>query len=950
MGFCGAHQRSSSAYRSTISRVRSSLSTSRAWGQIVSRAGPGRCALISRPSPRARTFTSPSRNGDPAESRGADVETRETRAAARALTATYRLQLNAAFTLNDACEQVDYFSELGVSHLYLSPVLAARRGSQHGYDVIDPTRINPEIGTEADLRRLADELHERSMGILLDIVPNHMATGPENLYWDDVLAYGERSRYARWFDIAWGADPSSHRKLVLPMLGDELSHVLDRGELAVTLHEGRSPRIAYFSHSFPLDPTSLPPELQLAQTDPEEPRELASLYSGPGAKDRVAQLLGAQHYRLEFWRRGVSDINYRRFFDVNELAALRVQDPVVFSATHDYILNLVSDGVIDGLRVDHIDGLVDPAAYLERLRAAIPAGTPIFVEKILAPGERLKSTWPVEGTTGYQFLNEVEEVFLDPVGAARIERFYRSLRRLGQGDKTFDDIAREAKKRVLRSALLADLERAGRSLLSIACGAGKSLTLEAVTSALASFIAALPVYRTYIDGRGAIDPADRQVIQCAVGLATQESPESRDVVAFIGNVLLDEEAGVDPAARLCFAESVQVLSGPAAAKGVEDTALYVYVPVTSRTEVGAEPDRPLYGAVARLHRANVHRAECWPMSLLATNTHDTKRSADVRARLDSLTELEQEWERAVRRWRRLNGKHRRVVHGRLSPDTNTEYLMYQTIVALWPPPRTGRRADDLPDRTWRDAARERLTSYAIKAAREAKTRTSWTQPNAAYEEALADFVQRLLEPADDAPFLSDVARLVSLAAPIGVTNSLSRIAIHLTSPGVPDIYQGDELWNYALVDPDNRRAVDFNARRRALADEAELGDLDDPFDSRVKAHVTQRLLLLRRSLPHLFAAGDYQPLEVTGDRAMHIVAFARTNEDRFVVTIASRVTAAMPPGDKASWWLDTAIKLPHKSLPDDLTCHIQHQRVQVSGGAICVSKALDKLPVAVLVN
>jgi (1->4)-alpha-D-glucan 1-alpha-D-glucosylmutase len=884
------------------------------------------------------------------------VDPRGTRAGARPLTATYRLQLNAAFTLNDARAQVEYFSQLGVSHLYLSPVLAARRGSQHGYDVIDPTRINPELGAEADLRRLADELHERSMGILLDIVPNHMATGPENLYWDDVLAYGERSRYARWFDIAWGADPSGRRKLVLPVLGDDLASVLDRGELSVTLHQGRSPRITYFSHSFSLDPTSLPPELQLAQADPEEARELASLFSGPTAKERLAQLLASQHYRLEFWRRGVSNINYRRFFDVNELAALRVQDPAVFTATHDYILNLVCDGVIDGLRVDHIDGLVDPAAYLERLRAAVPAGTPIFVEKILALDERLRSTWPVQGTTGYQFLNEVEEVFLDPAGAARIERFYRSLRRLGRGDKTFDDIAREAKKHVLRSALLADLERAGRTVVGIAYGTGKSWSLEAVTSGLASFIAALPVYRTYIDGRGAIDPTDREVIQSAVRSAMQDSPESAEVIAYIGSVLLGEAADVDPAARLCFAQSVQVLSGPAAAKGVEDTALYVYVPVTSRTEVGADPDRPLYGAVARLHRANAHRAECWPMSLLATNTHDTKRSADVRARLDALTELEEEWERAVRRWRRLNSKHRRVVNGRLSPDTNTEYLMYQTIVALWPPPRTGRRADDLPDRAWRHAACERLTSYAIKAAREAKTRTSWTLPNATYEEALAEFVQKILEPADDAPFLSDVARLVSLAAPIGVTNSLSRIAIHLTSPGVPDIYQGDELWNYALVDPDNRRPVDFEARRRALADADPFENhghrvaLSDPFDNRIKALVTRRLLLLRRSLPNLFANGGYEPLEVTGERAMRVVAFARTHEDRLSVTIASRITGLPESRDKLSWWRDTAIQLPRKTRQIDVSCQIVRQAIQVTGGAIPVSKALEKLPVAVLVS
>jgi (1->4)-alpha-D-glucan 1-alpha-D-glucosylmutase len=892
----------------------------------------------------------PFRAGDRTARRVADVEPRGTWGTPHGpLTATYRLQLNADFTLKDTRAHVDYFARLGVSHLYLSPILAARRGSRHGYDVVDPTRINPELGTEADLRALADALHERQMGILLDIVPNHMSTSPENPYWDDVLTYGERSRYARWFDIDWAGDPGGRRKIVLPMLGDELDGALSRGELAVTLAEGRTPRISYFSQSFPLDPASLPPELQLAQTNPEEARELATLYSGRDARHRLAELLRAQHYRLEFWRRGVIEINYRRFFDVNELAALRVQDPAVFAATHAYVLRLVRDELIDGLRVDHIDGLVDPEGYLARLREATPAGTAIFVEKILAPGERLRSSWPVEGTTGYEFLNEVEEVFLDPGGAARIERFYRSLRHLAGGESTFDDIAREAKRRVLRTALLADLERTARIFAEMSRARGHIWTHEQILTALADFIAALPVYRTYVNG-GAIDPADRQVIQCAVRVATEASPNDAELVGFIARLLLGEEPEADPDARVRFAQRVQVLSGPAAAKGVEDTALYLYVPVTSRTEVGGEPDRPLRGAIARLHRSNAHRAACWPMSLLATNTHDTKRSADVRARLDSLTELENDWERAVRRWRRLNGKHRRVVNGRMSPDTNTEYLMYQTIVALWPPPRPGRRSDDLPDRKWRESARERLTSYAIKAAREAKTRTSWTQPNSAYEKALEEFVRKILEPGDDAPFLSDVARLVSLAAPIGVANSLSRIAIHLTAPGVPDIYQGDEMWNFALVDPDNRRPVDFDARERALADPGVIEEFGDPFDNRLKALVTRRLLHLRRNHPHLFAAGGYQPLEVVGAKASHIVAFARSDGDQQCVTIASRITASIASADRASWWRDTAIKMPQNTSAEDLVCHIALRRVPTRDGLVHAAHALEKLPVAVFVN
>jgi (1->4)-alpha-D-glucan 1-alpha-D-glucosylmutase len=836
-----------------------------------------------------------------------------------------------------------------VSHLYLSPILAARRGSEHGYDVIDPTRINPELGTEADLRALADDLHARSMGILLDIVPNHMSTDAENPYWDDVLMRGERSRYARWFDIAWASDSSGRRKLVLPMLGDELEPALARGEFSVTLHEGRTPRVSYFSHSFPLDPTSLPPELQLAQTDPEEASELVGLYSGAKAKDRLAALLALQHYRLEFWRRGISEINYRRFFDVNELAAVRIQDPEVFAATQAYVLGLIRDGVIDGLRVDHIDGLVDPAGFLERLRAETPPGTPIFVEKVLAPGERLRASWPVQGTTGYEFLNEVEDVLLDPVGAARIERFYRALRHI-RGATTFDDIAREAKRHVLRFALLADLERAARIAVRIAADVGSPWTLESVLVALTELISALPVYRTYMNDGEATDPADRNVIETAVQSASRVAPERTDVIAFIGGLMMNEISGADAAARLEFVQHVQVLSGPAAAKGVEDTALYVYVPVMSRAEVGAEPNQPLEGAVARLHQSNAHRAECWPMSLLATNTHDTKRSADVRARLDALTELEHDWERAARRWRRLNAKHRRVVNGRMSPDTNTEYLMYQTIVALWPPPRSGRRTDDLPDRAWREAARDRLTSYAIKAAREAKTRTSWTQPNAEYEEALSEFVRAILEPGVDAPFLPDVARLVSLAAPIGVANSLSRIAIHLTSPGVPDIYQGDELWNFALVDPDNRRQVDFEARDRVMADVDGAAIFDDPFDHRLKAYVTRRLLMLRRTRPHLFSCGRYQMLDVIGARAAHVIAFERTHGGQRSVTIASRITGSMDKAEKSQWWRDTVVKVPEESAEMELVCHIGQHRVRSEGDMIPVATALGKLPVAVLVN
>jgi (1->4)-alpha-D-glucan 1-alpha-D-glucosylmutase len=867
--------------------------------------------------------------------------------AERPLTATYRLQLNAAFTLAKAREQVDYFSRLGVSHLYLSPVLAARRGSMHGYDVIDPTRINPELGDELGLRALADDLHARGMGIVLDIVPNHMGIGAENPYWDDVLTHGERSRYAKWFDIDWTPDAAGHRKLVLPVLGDELDRVLERGELSVRVREGEPPRIAYFDNSFPLEPASLPPELQLAAFDPEETGELANLFSGTAGRDRLRQLLAQQHYELVFWRRGPAEINYRRFFDVNDLAALRMEDEEVLQATHALLLRLVSDGVVDGVRVDHIDGLLDPLAYLQRLRAAVKSDTFVVVEKILSPGEQLRSSWPIQGATGYEYLNDLEDVFIDPVGFAKIEKCYRTLRRLGE--TSFHDVAAAGKKAVLQGALMADVTRLVRAFSKLSRGAGKRWSPDEHRTALVEFIAALPVYRTYIDGHPSIDDSDRTLIERAAAQAAQTNVSVAEQIAFLRDLLLDRVAGADAAARLRLAMRLQQVSGPATAKGVEDTALYAYAPLASRNEVGGAPDRPLENAVAQLHEANHIRASRWPFGLTVTNTHDTKRSADVRARIDVLSEMPQEWERCVRRWRKLNAKHRRAVKGRMAPDTNAEYLLYQTLIALWPPPRAGRRSDDLPDRTWRDTARTRLSEYMLKAAREAKIRTSWVDPNADYEEALRAFVAAVLEPGDGAPFLTDVARIVSRIATAAAWNSLARIALHLTSPGTPDTYQGDECWNFTLVDPDNRQQVDFAARSNALGSLTAL-DTSNVFDHRAKLLVTHKLLQLRRERAELFREGSYEPLVVRGARAQNVVAFARRRGEHNTITIAGRLTCALAAEqNRHAWWCDTTVE-----LPDDLRGRHWGSRL-FSGdvgtvNALELASVLDPIPVAVLAD
>ncbi|HEV8448375.1 MAG TPA: malto-oligosyltrehalose synthase [Gemmatimonadaceae bacterium] len=871
----------------------------------------------------------------------------------RRLTATYRLQMNAGFTLRHACARVDYFARLGVSHLYCSPVFAARSGSMHGYDVVDPTRINAELGTEDDLRALAEDLHAKDMGLILDIVPNHMGIGAENRYWDDVLTYGERSRYARWFDIDWSANPGERRRLILPILGDELDRVLERGELSVRLRWRDTPRIEYFNHSFPIDPSTLPPELQLAQVDPEETGELANLYSGTAARERLKELLDAQRYELVSFRRASSDVNYRRFFDVADLVGVRVEDPDVFAETHSLVLRLVQEGVADGLRVDHIDGLRDPLGYLTRLRAAVPGETSIFVEKILEQGERLRSSWPVQGTTGYEFLNDLEDIFIDPSGFADIERDYRRWRKLGS--TAFRDVARAGKRAMLEGPLHADVERLAALLANLVRAGDKRRSRRELAAAIIELAAAMPVYRTYIDPSQPVDLADRELIEAAARNALAQDGRLAEGIALVVEHLLGAGGSVDEPTRAGFVRRFQQLTGPAAAKGVEDTALYVYVPLLSRNEVGGAPDRPLDDAVARLHDANARRAEHWPVNLLCTTTHDTKRSADVRSRLDVLSEIPQEWERSVRRWRRLNQRHRRVVKGRMAPDTNSEYVLYQTLVALWPPPRPGRRIDDLPDRRWRESAGERLTQYMVKAAREAKTRTSWTDPDSAYESALTEFVGAVLQPADDAPFLIDVARLVSLVALAGAWNALSRLVVHLTSPGTPDLYQGDEFWNCRLVDPDNRRQIDYDARVAAM--DAIVGMEDvvtssaaiDPHDNRVKLFVTARLLELRRRHPDLFAHGAYRPLEVSGRRRDHVFAFARELGSECAVTVATRLTCSIRVTAWSDWWADTAVMLPPELGPRCWRSQLERGDL-AAGDSVHVGTAFGKLPMLVAVG
>lgn len=772
-----------------------------------------------------------------------------------------------------------------------------------------------------------------------------MAASAENPFWDDVLRRGERSPYARWFDVAWRAHTSDRPRVVLPVLGDEPARVIERGELSVGIVDGH-PRVRYFQQSFPLDESTLPPELQLAQIDLEEAGEATAVFAGDAGRARLLALLDAQHYRLVSWRDAPALLNYRRFFDVNDLVALRAEDPAVFDATHRAVLRLVADGVIDGLRIDHVDGLLDPRGYLRRLRASVPAELPIVVEKILAPGERLPDDWPVDGTTGYEFLNDVESALIAPAGFAAIERRYRRMRRLGE--RGFAAAACDGKRRALTGPLAPDVARLAHTLTPIAHARGARWTEAEWIAPLVEWMVALPVYRTYVADEQ-VSPADRAVIDAAAAVAAERAPVLADRVAMIAGIV---RGGAAPgSAELRFIERLQQVSGPAMAKGVEDTALYAYVPLASRNEVGGAPDRPLEDAVDALHAGCARRAARWPRSLLGTSTHDTKRSGDLRARLDVLSEMPREWERAVARWRRLNARHRRVVRGRMAPDVNDEYVFYQMLIGLWPAPRPGRRADDLPDRAWRDGAAERLTRYALKAAREAKTRTTWIEPNAGYEDALRAFIAGALEPADDAPFLTDAARLVARIAPAGAANAIARVAVQLTAPGTPDLYQGDELWNLALVDPDNRRAVDYGRRTAALdelgavARGLDEGGRADLGDGRVKLHVTQRLLATRRDHRDLVRRGAYHPLEVRGPRHDHVIAFARVHDQEILITVAGRLLCdALAAPDPRGWWGDTAVLLPDGLSAGDVQPRLASCALERGARSLEVGSALGVLP------
>ena len=936
---------------------------------------------------------------------------------------TYRVQLNKQFRFVDCVSIVSYLGELGITDLYSSPFLKARPGSMHGYDLVDPTTINPEIGSEADFNRLVAELRKHRMGHILDIVPNHMCVeSPENRWWMDVLENGRCSPYAPFFQIDW--EPVKHElkdKILLPVLGSPYGEALESQELRL-FFDGGAFYVNHYEHRFPIAPETYPHILtygieRLAGMGTHNPhhaellstitalsrlpsrtesnneriaeryreKEVAkkrlialcrecpeimdfisdnvrTLNGTPGdlrSFDLLDALLGQQVYRLSHWRVATEEINYRRFFDINSLGAIRMELPAVFDATHALILRLVGEGKVTGLRVDHPDGLYDPSAYFQRLQRScfvelwrahmerlgdqiLPEYESAYVEseimeryegmlaedpqykafyivgeKILIKSERMPEEWPIFSTTGYVFLNSVNGIFIDTRNASALETIYS---RFIGSKLSYQDAVYEKKKLVMKVAMSGEVNTLGNHLnhLSEKDRHTRDFTLNSLTDGLIEVIACFPVYRSYINGLPVRDK-DRQYIDAAIARARRKNPAtSAGVYDFIHDVLSlrypDRFTESDRKEWLDFVMRFQQITGPITAKGVEDTAFYVYNRLVSLNEVGGNPEK--FGTTLdTFHGQNIERLKFWPQALITTSTHDTKRGEDARARLNVLSEMPDRWRERLVAWRRLNKRQKIVVDGAPSPDRNEEYLLYQTLAAVYPAqPMT---AED------RSVLVKRVTDYTVKAAREAKVNTSWINPQAAYEEALGIFIQRLLSNTADNQFLQDFEPFQRTVSYYGMYNSLSQTLLKITAPGIPDFYQGTELWNFRLVDPDNRGPIDFDLRRRLFAEikkhEATVGlatlarELSTNMaDGRIKLFLTHKALTFRKLRRELFERGEYVPLETTGAFADSLCAFARRLHGKLVVTAAPRFLTRLPvdPGNPPfgeTAWRDTAI-------------------------------------------
>jgi (1->4)-alpha-D-glucan 1-alpha-D-glucosylmutase len=838
--------------------------------------------------------------------------------------ATYRLQLHKEFRFADAIALVPYLSSLGVTHVYASPFLKARPGSNHGYDIVDHNRINPEIGTEAELEAWIGALQARGMGLVLDIVPNHMGVlQSDNPWWHDVLEKGRASPYAKFFDIDWNpAKPELRNKVLLPVLGSHYGEVLERNEIKVAKENGRWV-VRYFDHRFPVNE-----------------KTARYLDRRRVVKDPLAlhRLLEQQHYRLAYWRVASDEINYRRFFEITDLAAVRVEDHAVFEATHALIAELCKRPGVDGLRIDHPDGLADPRTYFERLGTY--CGKPwIVVEKIVADHESLPAGWPVHGTTGYRFANLLTGAFVNQEAEKRFDRIYQ--RFTGMRD-SFGEIAYESRMLIMSTTLAAELASLAQRLGRIAAGnrSTRDYTVEGLRKALAEVAAHFPVYRSYVTAQGASD-TDRRYIDWAVGKARRASRiADPSVFDFVRAVLLLEISTNNKrrnAEILEFATRFQQFTSPVVAKGVEDTAFYRYHRLLALNEVGNDP-RNFGFSLKAFHAASEDRAKTWPHTMLASSTHDTKRSEDARARLGVLSEMASSWRMMLRRWSVMNRSRRTEVNGEPAPSAGDEYLYYQSLLAVFP--------DHLPDGRELEELKERLQAYMLKAVREAKLRTSWINPDTEYEEALQRFVASSF---DNPLFVKDLSDAVARIARIGLLVSLSQAVLKVASPGVPDYYQGTELSDFSLVDPDNRRPVDYGKRMRFLKNfSLEKEILENLSDGRAKLHVIARGLALRRERPELFYGPAYTPLYADDGREENVCAFMLSLNKQRIIAVAPRLFAGLmqegdlaPLGERA--WGESRIPVPEGRYLNVLTGETHE-------GGVRVADLLGTFPVALLKN
>lgn len=865
--------------------------------------------------------------------------------------ATMRLQFHSRFTFGDATPLVPYLAALGVSHLYASPILTARPGSMHGYDVIDPTLVNPELGGQKGLRLLVRELRKHEIGLIADIVPNHMAIGSDNPWWMDVLTHGQKSRYAKYFDIDWTPDdPSVRGKVVLPILGRPYGEALAAGELVLHREDKRQAFVRYFDHLFPLAPSTVADlnETSSADFDP----------AFAAGRERLHMLLERQHYRLMWWRSANDEINWRRFFDINELAAIRVEDHEVFEAVHATLFRLYAEGLIDGVRVDHIDGLSLPGDYCKRLRqrlralererpARSPSGPAYFVgEKILARGEQLPKDWEIDGTTGYDFMDEINALQHDPAGERPLADLWERI-----SGRSIDFASEEqlARRQILQRSFSAQREATVQALYAIARSDLKTrdLSRSAIRRCLTEILAHFPVYRIYAQVDHASQADLTFLSRALAGARLTCLISDRWLVETLGEWLSGKRIRPEADSLQVIALTrFQQLSAPLCAKAVEDTAFYRFGRLISRNDVGFDARR-LACSPSEFHRRMQVRANDLPHAMLATATHDHKRGEDVRARLAVLSELAEEWAQAVDRWLELSAPHCTAMVEMQMPTAGDLAILFQTVVGAWPLGLTASDQNGLA------AYAKRIAAWQQKALREAKLFSDWSAPNEPYESAASAFIAWLFSgPSDLRSEIADFARRI---APAGAANGLAQVLVKLTAPGVPDIYQGTEYWDLSLVDPDNRAPVDFAARERSL-DETFPAELSSNWaDGRIKQQTIARVLAVRKKMGPVFSDGAYVPLQTSGPLADHIVAFARILDKSAAITAFCRSPAQLLSDDgslivPSTCWKESRIVVPPELQGLTFSTSLHRGKTWPAESDLGAGQIFSALPIAFLTS